>query len=103
MLDKEKSSECLHTVKKVRTEALKHNVLSRLNCIEGQVRGIKRMIEEDTYCDDVLNQICSVRSALGSVAKLILEDHIRGCFINKIRNGEDEIVDELLTTVGKML
>ena len=89
--------------KKIRESKLKANLTKRLNCIEGQVRGIKRMIEEDIYCDDVLNQIFAARAALGSLSKLVLEDHVRGCLVDKIRNGEDEIVDELLLTVGKML
>ncbi|MDD4774500.1 MAG: metal-sensitive transcriptional regulator [Eubacteriales bacterium] len=86
-----------------RPDKLKTNLLTRLNRIEGQVRGIKGMIEKDTYCDDVLNQITAVKAAMDSVSKLILESHIRGCLVKKIRNGEDEIVDELLATIKKLL
>jgi DNA-binding FrmR family transcriptional regulator len=82
---------------------LKSNLLSRLNRVEGQVRGIKGMIEKDIYCDDVLNQIAAAQAALHSISKLVLENHIRGCLVKKIRAGEDEIVDELLVTVGKLL
>ena len=82
---------------------LKTNLISRLNRVEGQVRGIKGMIEKESYCDDVLNQIAAARAALDSVSKLVLENHIRGCLVEKIRGGEDEIVDELLITIGKML
>jgi len=82
---------------------LKTNLISRLNRVEGQVRGIKGMIEKEAYCDDVLNQIAAARAALDSVSKLVLENHIRGCLVEKIRGGEDEIVDELLITIGKML
>jgi DNA-binding FrmR family transcriptional regulator len=61
------------------------------------------MVEKDTYCDDVLHQISAARAALDSISKLVLENHIRGCLVEKIRRGEDEIVDELLVTIGKLL
>jgi DNA-binding FrmR family transcriptional regulator len=86
-----------------REQKLKSDLLTRLNRVEGQIRGIKGMIEKDTYCDDVLHQVSAVRAALDSVSKLILENHIRGCLVEKIRRGEDEIVDELLVTIGKLL
>lgn len=87
----------------LREQKLKANLVRRLNRVEGQIRGIKGMIEKDTYCDDVLNQISAAQSALNSVSKLVLENHIRGCLMKRIRNGEDEIIDELLITIGKML
>lgn len=86
-----------------REQKLKTGLLTRLNRVEGQIRGIKGMLEKDAYCDDVLNQITAARAALDAVSKLVLESHIRGCLVAKIRNGEDEIVDELLVTIGKML
>lgn len=75
----------------------------RLNRIEGQVRGIKRMIEEDTYCDDVLNQIAAVQSALNSVGRLLLESHMKSCVVERIEEGEIEVVDELLVTIKKLI
>lgn len=87
----------------IREEKLKANLITRLNRAEGQVRGIKGMIERDVYCNDVLNQISAVQSALDSVSKLVLENHIRGCLVEKIQAGDDKIVDELLITIGKML
>ena len=86
-----------------RDEYLAKNLTSRLNRIEGQVRGIKGMIERDSYCDDVLNQITAVRSALSAVALLVLENHVKSCLVEKIQDGELEIVDELLITIDKML
>lgn len=86
-----------------RQAKLKANLIARLNRVEGQVRGIKGMIEKDAYCDDVLNQMAAAQAALDSVSKLVLESHIRGCLVEKIRSGDDEIVDELLTTIGKLL
>ncbi|QOX62214.1 metal-sensing transcriptional repressor [Anoxybacterium hadale] len=87
----------------IREEKLKASLVTRLNRVEGQVRGIKGMIERDVYCNDVLNQIAAVQAALDSVSKLVLENHIRGCLVEKIQAGDDKIVDELLVTIGKML
>lgn len=87
----------------VRDDKLKGSLISRLNRAEGQIRGIKGMIERDVYCNDVLNQIAAVQAALDSVSKLVLENHIRGCLVEKIQAGDDKIVDELLITIGKML
>lgn len=86
-----------------RERKLKSNLTTRLNRVEGQIRGIKGMVEKDAYCDDVLNQIAAAQAALNSVSKLVLENHIHGCFVRKIKDGEEEIVDELLNTIGKML
>lgn len=86
-----------------RSEKLKSSLISRLNRVEGQIRGIRGMIDKDVYCDDVLNQISAAQSALDSISKLVLENHIRKCLVEKIRNGDDEIVDELLITIGKLL
>lgn len=86
-----------------RSLQLKSDLTTRLNRVEGQVRGIKSMIERDTYCDDVLNQITAAQAALESVSKLLLKNHIQGCVVEKIRNGDPAIVDELILTIGKML
>lgn len=96
----ELDESCVRTT--AREQKLKTSLVSRLNRIEGQVRGIRGMVERDSYCDDILNQIAAVQAALSSVSKLVLENHIRGCLVKKIRNGEDEIVDELITTIGKI-
>lgn len=85
------------------SEAVKDNLTKRLNRIEGQVRGIKAMIEKDTYCDDVLNQIAAVQSALNGVGKLLLEGHMKSCIVERIQAGESEVIDELLTTVKKLM
>lgn len=85
------------------SEKMKQNLTSRLNRIEGQIRGIKSMIEKDTYCDDVLTQIAAAQSALGSVGKLLLEGHLKSCVVERIQAGEDEVIDELLITVHKLM
>jgi CsoR family transcriptional regulator, copper-sensing transcriptional repressor len=86
-----------------RDEQLKSRLITRLNRIEGQVRGIKGMIRKDIYCDDVLNQISAVQAALDAVSRMVLENHLRTCLVRKIRHGEDDVVDELLITLEKMM
>ncbi|AET58709.1 hypothetical protein HPL003_09740 [Paenibacillus terrae HPL-003] len=81
----------------------KNSLTSRLNRIEGQIRGIKGLIEKDTYCDDVLNQIAAVQSALNGVGKLLLEGHMKSCVIERMQAGEPEVIDELLVTVKKLI
>lgn len=81
----------------------KDNLVSRLNRIEGQIRGIKGMIDKDTYCDDVLNQISAVQSALNSVSRLLLEGHMKSCVVERIHEGDHEVIDELLITMNKLM
>lgn len=85
------------------SDKMKNNLISRLNRIEGQVRGVKGLIEKDTYCDDVLNQIAAVQSALNSVGRLLLEGHMKSCVVERIQEGDHEVIDELLITVNKLM
>jgi len=75
---------------------------SRLNRIEGQIKGIKRMIEGGVYCDDVLNQIASTQSALNGVARLLLEKHIKSCIKGQLKAGDDEVISELMKTISRL-
>lgn len=86
-----------------RPQKMKDSLIARLNRIEGQIRGIKGMIEKDIYCDDVLNQIAAVQSAMSGVGKLLLENHMKSCIVGRIQAGETEVVDELLYTIEKLL
>ena len=86
-----------------RPQKMKDSLIARLNRIEGQVRGIKGMIEKDIYCDDVLNQIAAVQSAMRGVGKLLLENHMKSCIVGRVQAGETEVVDELLCTIEKLL
>ncbi|MFS0728298.1 metal-sensitive transcriptional regulator [Paenibacillus sp. 1P07SE] len=85
------------------SEKTKKSLIHRLNRIEGQVRGVKGLIERDTYCDDVLNQIASIQSALNGLGKQLLEHHLKSCVIERIEEGDHEVLDELLTTVNKLI
>ncbi|MDR0269076.1 metal-sensitive transcriptional regulator [Paenibacillus sp.] len=85
------------------SQQTKNNLITRLNRIEGQIRGIKGLIEKDTYCDDVLNQIAAIQAALNGVGKLLLENHMRSCVVERIESGDHDVIDELLVTVKKLM
>jgi len=98
------AEHCSSNVRKSHhSEKTKSNLISRLNRIEGQIRGVKGMIEKDTYCDDVLNQIAAIQSALNSVGKLLVEVHMKSCVVERIQAGEHEVLDELLVTMNKLM
>ena len=82
---------------------LKDKMIKRLNRIEGQIRGIAKMIDNDVYCDDILNQIASVESALNGVKQLLLEAHIKSCVVEQIQEGETEVIEELVKTIRKLM
>ncbi len=79
------------------------DLIKRLNRIEGQVRGVKRMVEEDAYCTDILTQVSAVTAALNSFNKALLANHIRSCVADNIRSGNDEVIDELVSTIQKLM
>lgn len=82
----------------------KLDLQQRLNRIEGQVRGIRRMVDEDRYCPEVLTQIAAVRAALDRVGLILLEDHTRGCIVDAVREGHpDEAMTELMGVLRKFL
>lgn len=95
----------LDTTKLLRlySESIKRDLEVRLNRIEGQIRGIRGLIERDTYCDDVITQIASAQSALNGVAKILIAGHMRDCLINRIQKGDHEVIDELLITIQRLL
>ena len=94
--------DCCHKTKKRDVEEYKC-LINRLNRIEGQVRGIKRMVEEDAYCPEILVQVAAVNAALNSFNKVLLANHIKTCVANDIRNGNDEVIDELVMTLQKLM
>ena len=98
----EEIKECCHN-KKDRSEKEYKELIHRLNRIEGQVRGIKKMVESDTYCTDILVQVSAVNAALNSFNKVLLANHIRTCVANDIREGKEETIDELVATLQKLM
>lgn len=85
------------------SDKVKNSLVIRLNRIEGQIRGIKSLIERDTYCDDVITQISATQSALNSVAKVLLEGHLKGCVVDRLEQGDYDVLDEVLVTIHKLI
>lgn len=81
----------------------KQAILKRLNRIEGQARGIARMVEESRYCIDILQQIASMQAAADSVAMMLLEHHVKGCVADSLRSGDDERVQEVVGVIRRYL
>ena len=78
-------------------------LMNRLNRIEGQIRGIKGMVENGVYCPDILVQSAAVNAAVNAFNKELLASHIRSCVVNDIRDGKDEVIDELVCTLQKLM
>ncbi len=93
---------CCHKTKQ-RDEREYTDLIHRLNRIEGQIRGIKGMIEKDAYCTDILTQVAAANAALNSFSKVLLENHIRTCVVDDIRAGEDDTVDDLIKVIRKFM
>ena len=91
-----------HKTKERSQEEIK-KLLNRLNRIEGQVRGLKKMVENNTYCIDILTQASAVNSAINAFNKEILSNHLHSCVINDIQKGKKEIIDELLPVMQKLM
>jgi Uncharacterized protein conserved in bacteria len=86
-----------------RSEKERKALLNRCNRIEGQIRGVKGMLEKDVYCDDILNQIAAAQSALNALSRVILEKHIKTCVIDRLQQGENEVIDEFMITLEKLM
>ena len=94
---------CCSGKKKDRSEKEYKDLVNRLSRIEGQIRGIKRMLDEDCYCPDIMIQVSAANAALNSFNKVLLANHIRTCVADDIRNGNDDVIDGLVTTLGKLM
>lgn len=95
------SCSCSKTT--IRSEEEKKKLINRMKRIEGQVRGIIRMVENDTYCNDILMQSAAVTAAVNAFNKELLATHIKTCVARDIRAGKDEVIDELVTTLQKLM
>lgn len=102
-MKEDKSCPSCEVRKAHHSEEVKKGLSNRLNRIEGQIKGVKKMIAEDVYCDGILNQITSIRAALSGVAKLLLENHIQTCVKEQLMEGNDEVIEELTATIRRML
>lgn len=99
----ENTADCCCKKTKRRSEKEQKDLVNRLSRIEGQVRGIKGMLEKDAYCTDVLIQVAAVNAALNSFNKALLATHIRTCVADDIRNGKDETIEELVEVLQKLM
>lgn len=99
----EQNKCCCSDRQTIRTEEQKKSLTNRLRRIEGQIRGIQSMIERDCYCNDILIQSAAVSAAVNSFNKELLANHIRSCVVRDIHEGRDEVVDELVATIQKLM
>ena len=101
-MQEEEKCCCSHKTKE-RSEKEYKDLIHRLNRIEGQVRGVKGMVERNAYCTDILVQVSAITAALNSFNKVLLSNHIKTCVADDIRNGKDETIDDLLLTLQKLM
>ena len=102
-MSEKKACPCCSEKHTARSEEEKKKLINRLKRIEGQIRGIKGMVEKDAYCPDILIQVAAANAALNSFNKVLLANHIRTCVAEDIRAGKDEVIDELVTTLQKLM
>lgn len=98
-----KNTSCCCGKTTVRPEEQKKKLLNRLKRIEGQVRGIQSMIEQDVYCNDILIQSAAVNAAMNAFNKELLASHVRTCVARDIREGKDEVIDEFVAIMQKLM
>ena len=96
-------NNCCNEKKTIRPEDQRKKLINRLSRLEGQIRGIKGMIENDAYCTDILTQSAAASAAINAFNRELLNSHIRGCVAKDIRNGNDEVIDDLLNTLYKLM
>lgn len=94
---------CSCHTKKIRSEQELKDLIARLNRIEGQIRGLRGMVERDAYCIDILTQVSAASAALSSFSKVLLASHVRTCVAQDIRDGKDETIDELIGALQKLM
>lgn len=88
---------------KTREEKEYKDLITRLNRIEGQVRGVRSMVENNAYCTDILTQVSAINAALNSFNKVLLANHIRTCVVDHVRSGDEQVIDELVGTLQKLM
>ena len=98
----EEENCCCHK-KTERSEEDRKKLINRLSRIEGQIRGIRAMVERDAYCPDILVQSAAVNAAINAFNREIVAGHIRHCVVRDVREGNDEVIDELVTTLQKLM
>lgn len=102
-IDLENHEQCCSGKTKKRETIEYKDLINRLSRIEGQIRGIKKMVEQDAYCVDILVQVSAANAALNSFNKVLLANHIKTCVAENVKNGNDEVVDELVKVLQKLM
>lgn len=97
------NKECSCCMTKEREAEELKKLMNRLSRIEGQVRGVKGMLEKDAYCIDIITQVAAIQSALSGFNKALLREHISTCVVEDVKQGKDEKVDELINTLQKLM
>ena len=95
--------DCCCTRKKHREDDEYKDLIHRLNRMEGQIRGIRSMVEDERYCVDILTQVSAVKSALDAFSRVLLNNHIKSCVVEDIQSGREEAVDELCQVIQKLV
>lgn len=98
----EEGKSCCNRTK-IRSEKEHKDLMNRLSRIEGQIRGIKKMVDSDAYCVDILTQVSAANAALNSFSKVLLTEHIKTCVVEDIKEGKNETVEELTVMIQKLL
>ena len=94
---------CCSDRKRQRTDEEYKRLMNRLSRIEGQIRGVKGMLENDAYCTDIVLQVSAINAALNSFNKVLLAEHIRTCVADDIRNGKDDTIEDLVNTITRLM
>lgn len=102
-MKEERTCCCCGDRKKERTQAEYKDLMNRLNRVEGQIRGIKKMLENSAYCTDILIQVAAANAALNSFNRVLLGNHIKTCVTEDIKEGKTETVEELLHILQKLM
>lgn len=97
------NNSCCSRKDKPRSQELKSGVSRRINRVIGQLNGIKNMVEEDRYCGDVLIQLAAVESAVKAVSREIMRDHLTSCVVDRVRQGDTEVIDEVMDLFKKFM
>ena len=103
MNEETKSCCCGGAKHTLRTYEERKKLLNRLSRIEGQIRGLKGMLEKDAYCPDILTQSAAVNAAVNAFNKELLASHIRHCVVRDVKNGDETVIDELVATIQKLM
>ena len=103
VMDNENKECCCSHKTKERSQEESKDLIVRLNRIEGQVRGVKNMVESNAYCTDILVQVSAITAALNAFNRELLAEHVRSCVAEDIRQGKDETVDDLISTLRKLM